>query len=956
MAGGRVLHDINSIKKRFLALNRDRLNRTRDTLRPRQREVMDLLPLLFHYNHPTFPGFVSKETPAGISEYTPSSRELDACKSLVPSFDFRSRALARYDLQALFLMGSCGSIAFSSDSDFDIWLCHRSDLNEKQLAELQGKATAIENWAATYNLEVHFFLMDAEKFRSGQNVELSSESSGSAQHFLLLDEFYRTSILFAGRYPLWWLVPPDMEGDYQLYTRNLLEKRFIRDGEVIDFGTIPEAPVQEFFGAALWQLYKSIDSPYKAVLKLMLMEAYASEFPRTQMLCSIFKKHIYAGETDLLKLDAYMILYRKIEDYLNQGNDNIRLNLVRQAFYFKSNQNLGLTTLSGRSTWQQEMMLTVVRSWGWNDGQLMTLDSRPKWKILRVTDERNNLINALTQCYRFLSNFARMTVRLSDINQNDLNILGRRLYSAFERKAGKIELINRGISDDIHETHLTFHQISKTGHDSWSLYQGAVFSDQLSATKPLKRSRSLVELIAWCFLNKLFDDRTSIAVFSRDDALNSNDLKAIIRVLSKVFPGGNSISVSSTDLLEPPRTLNSTAFINVGCEPSSQLLINGMQMTSNRVDALCYSGICQNLVYSIDQVSQNSWQEVMSHHFEGEHGTIDYISTVLQASPPGTDARPPEISVSCFTPGRGMSITQRINELYRDITKCYYGGKHPITTRYILSIARNYYALYFDDGILKYKVFSSLSTLTTFLAQPMDEFSPVVIDRNAINLQLLPLVYSHNKPGQIQFFYQAQDSDIDCLVLDEHGSLFTQRISGVNDQIVIRHFKRFLDSVLYRQHIETVESKQMMAGKHQTKPVLFYQIGRGQDGRLVAARQTLHEQPREQAGYVELQVITDANEQGVKIYTIYHENQEYSSLEFGDKVFEEVARSVLQRRVGSSIYPIYITDLDLSRNAVGKQRGEYLQTQFYLLNKREIEERFAQALAAMSQGNQSARA
>ncbi len=32
---------------------------------------------------------------------------------------------------------------------------------------------------------------------------------------------------------------------------------------------------EEYFGASLWQLYKSIDSPYKAVLKTLLLEAYS---------------------------------------------------------------------------------------------------------------------------------------------------------------------------------------------------------------------------------------------------------------------------------------------------------------------------------------------------------------------------------------------------------------------------------------------------------------------------------------------------------------------------------------------------------------------------------------------------------------------------------------------------------------------------------------------------------
>src|SRR5690606_5643081 len=44
---GHALHELSAIKQRFLTLNRDRLARMRDSLRARQRDIIDLLPLLF---------------------------------------------------------------------------------------------------------------------------------------------------------------------------------------------------------------------------------------------------------------------------------------------------------------------------------------------------------------------------------------------------------------------------------------------------------------------------------------------------------------------------------------------------------------------------------------------------------------------------------------------------------------------------------------------------------------------------------------------------------------------------------------------------------------------------------------------------------------------------------------------------------------------------------------------
>ena len=62
------------IEDRFAALNRERLRRIRECLTPRQQDFMDLLPLLFHTNHPLLPGYVSQATPCGVNDFVRRKR------------------------------------------------------------------------------------------------------------------------------------------------------------------------------------------------------------------------------------------------------------------------------------------------------------------------------------------------------------------------------------------------------------------------------------------------------------------------------------------------------------------------------------------------------------------------------------------------------------------------------------------------------------------------------------------------------------------------------------------------------------------------------------------------------------------------------------------------------------------------------------------------------------------
>ena len=177
-----------------------------------------------------------------------------------------------------FLMGSMGTIAQTHRSDLDIWICCAPHLEREQKKLLQEKCEKISRWATTLQLEVHFFLMDCDMFREGSISDLDEESSGSAQRYLLLDEFYRTGIYIAGRYPMWWFIPAGQEREYEKIASDLLSRRYIESKVVLDFGPLPEIPRNEFIGAAIWQLYKAIESPYKSILKLFLLENLCSQF------------------------------------------------------------------------------------------------------------------------------------------------------------------------------------------------------------------------------------------------------------------------------------------------------------------------------------------------------------------------------------------------------------------------------------------------------------------------------------------------------------------------------------------------------------------------------------------------------------------------------------------------------------------------------------------------------
>lgn len=60
---------LNTLRKRFMALNATRLRRVLQALPTRQYNVLQLIPLLFDVNYPLLPGFVSRDTPCGLANF-----------------------------------------------------------------------------------------------------------------------------------------------------------------------------------------------------------------------------------------------------------------------------------------------------------------------------------------------------------------------------------------------------------------------------------------------------------------------------------------------------------------------------------------------------------------------------------------------------------------------------------------------------------------------------------------------------------------------------------------------------------------------------------------------------------------------------------------------------------------------------------------------------------------------
>ncbi|MCJ0974709.1 class I adenylate cyclase [Pseudomonas sp. PS1] len=921
--------ELAALRARFLAVNSGRLERARLGMSARQQAVLRLLPLLFHVNHPILPGYVSGTTPAGVSGYEPDPDTLAEAQRLSRSFTYRAvRGKPAQPIHGLFLMGSLGTVAQDEHSDLDVWVCHAPGLAESQLDELARKCAQLETWAEAQGCEAHFFLIDPDRFTQGaRDAKLTSDDCGTTQHYLLLDEFYRTAIWLGGRTPLWWLVPDYEEHRYEAYAATLLDKRFVRSEEVLDLGNLGSIPTGEYLGAGLWQLYKAIEAPYKSLFKLLLVEAYANDYPHIRCLSLDFKRAVYANRLELDELDPYIVAYRRIEQYLVNRADHERLALLRRCLYLKINKPLSRTPTGRSKSWKHCLLERLTADWKWDGRQFVQLDGRSQWKVRRVVEERRALVNELTYGYRFLCEFARRQQITCSINGRDFGVLGRRLHAAIERKAGKIEAINLGIAPDLAEHSLTLVQGYDAADDvSWALYEGSLNARRLSDFSPLKRSRELIPLLAWCHRNGVIDVSTHVAVHPGDSGLTEGELFALLTELRQALPMPPQ-TVPDEALLSPAMPVRVLLLINVGVDPLSPAQPLSFDELS---DSLGLGSSPEHLVLSIDQLTLNSWGELIATRYENPAPLADCLRDYLQALP-AQGARP-NLQVRCFR-NAGVSLARRVETVFLDAQAAL---DEPGESRYLLQIRQHFHMLDLAAGNIRHTALNDMGALLEHLGEAHHTHRPLRLDRHALEGTDLAVILGQAREHCLQVFYRVQNGLAEVTVLDEFNSLWRQQQVFRDEQSLLTPLLRFLQTVSYRRTTQLPFEESRLAAMD----ILFYRLlSAAPNNPLTLERRPA---PREEVSdpFYDIQAIVEPGERGRSQVTLYCNHQEFSSLEYGAELYAAVAHYILAQRRGNERYPCYITDLDLS----GLLGGGRTQTVQHLRYKTQLETAINQAL------------
>ncbi|HHG3395076.1 TPA: class I adenylate cyclase [Vibrio parahaemolyticus] len=776
-----------TIIQRLDNLNQQRIDRALALMDSQSQQVFHLIPALLNYNHPVIPGYYDADVPYGVHGLELNPIQQQFIDDIQLAIGQPLKTAEKPAILGLYTMGSTSSIGQSTSSDLDIWVCISPEMDCDERELLTNKCLLITDWAQSQGVEANFFLMDEERFRSNHSEEMTGDNCGSSQHLLLLDEFYRSAVRIAGQRLLWQIVPPEMEECYDEYVSQLCSDGYIDCSEWIDFGKLNRIPAEEYFGSNLWQLYKSIDSPYKSVLKAILLEAYSWEYPHTQLLSIDTKRRFFAHEPDLYGMDAYYLMLEKVTRYLERIQDDTRLDLVRRCFYLKTHEKLSREPDVGSVAWRREALSDMIAKWNWDDSVVAELDDRRNWKVEQVKVVHHALLDALMQSYRNLIQFARRNDITSAISPQDISILARKLYAAFEVFPGKVTLLNPQISPDLHEPDLSFIEVKEGGvnKSGWYLYKQPLIAHRILGQPCLEHHEYLSKLVSWAFFNGLITESTRLHAVVREAQLDIDKFYQMVSDLRNTFALRKRRPTMQA-LASPCEISQLAMFINFENDPTSELSGRSLKVDVKNTDIFSFGPEHKNLVGSVDLVYRNSWHEVRTLHFKGETAMLDALKTILGKM--HQDALPPE-SVDVFCYAKNMRGVMR-NMVYQLLAECIDLRLKPVEQEKrrrfkAMRLGNQTYGLFFERrGVSVQKLENSIDFYRSISTNKLKGSPLLMLDREQ-EYQLPEAVDGFASEGLVQFFFEDNEDGFNIYVLDESNQVEVyHQFSGSKDEMI----------------------------------------------------------------------------------------------------------------------------------------------------------------------------
>jgi len=590
------------------------------------RLVFIVIPRLLHVHQKGLPGYIAGNVPCGVFNLTVSRQTQLASEKLFPEAIINRNETLTPFIQTILLMGSTGTIAQTRHSDLDYTLLiHKSCISNSHRILLNRKLKAIEKWAwNNYKMEIHFFINEIEDFRRNIYGDSNSESTGSALAKLLKEEMYRTSIIVAGKIPLWWIVPKETsDSQYNsIHERINSHKTLLTRDDFIDMGNVDKISEEEFFGGSIWTLIKSFRSPFKTLMKMGLLEEYMFKDSRSNLLCHEIKNKVFKG-APFETIDPYINLFERVEKYFKENKTENEVDALRIAFYLKMGTQVNVQDINHGTTNQKKaILIKLIKSWNWTTEKVSQLNDYSNWQMMKKVRLGERMNKILINSYKKISEKGEtLETGKSLISRKDTHLLGRKLFSFYRKANNKVDNLFALVDGATFEKELTFlhHKNNAKEKGTWYLIRGKtrLFLEQIPSEDIIKQAPNPLFLVAFASFNNLYGIKTVLLLRSDKPTIREQDLHNLLTQLSAFLANINIANISNVELLAEARVKQLFLIVDFGYSIPREIASGYIEPSQNVLEDTNPIGKNLERIRSVTSVYRTSWGELFSKTFSG---------------------------------------------------------------------------------------------------------------------------------------------------------------------------------------------------------------------------------------------------------------------------------------------------------------------------------------------------
>jgi len=736
----------------FLKFNQLKLDRFQQLFASTNiKRVINSIPAILSMNDRKIPGYIDDKCPFGVSGYSPDSEVVRYIKSRF-GIDYAAPAAKNF-IEMLAVMGSVGTIAYTKKSDFDYWACiDKNKTDDKGLILFKKKIEAVQKWAEKEaGVEVHIFVNDVNNLKLNIFAEDDDEGFGSTVGAVLKDEFFRSSIIVAGKIPFWWAVPKFVTDDeYDKIFDHISEDD--RENKFVDIGNLYKISKEDFLGAALFQLIKAIGNPFKSILKIGILERYLFSDENTLLLSQRVKTSIIRGEITSTILDSYLLMFNEVYKYYDEVlTDKSLLIILRQNLYLKIDPQLSkYLALKDKKNlpYKVVVMFKVTHDWGWGIDELRDLDDFESWDYNRIIQFWNYIKKFMLLSYQKISRQMPTMNLQNKISESDFKLLSSKLKANFSIEPDKIENFIT-FKDTPNEPYLYIEPDTRSVKaNGWRVYKKIRIDNSKNEREvAIKSEDDLVKLLAWCSINQVYEP-----TFSRlyiDSGYNHISKSLITDLLNKIFEMFNSekVHLGNKFYLQNPRTYKNMIIMNFSDSKASNIA-------------------------SFYHLYMNTWGETFLKHYTNPSDLVMIFSKVIKDGPMNNRS----FDEFCYfvSPEPHKKLYKHIEKTFRNAYDFFINGKPYVKQRLLISIDDNLVCATKEEKEITVASFSSNIELLSYVSQrPFRYPDNRIYSEDNFELSLIDEIYGKRANSAITMVHEDKQKYTMIYIVDENGNLFT---------------------------------------------------------------------------------------------------------------------------------------------------------------------------------------